>query len=238
VYPQQGGENVGKCWNWFDERHQSRVSGEPAIIAGITNEIIRTHRVDAARVFLAGMSAGAAMANVVAINHPEVYAALALHSGMEFKASTSLATARQAMTGGGPDPVAQGRLAHAAMGKHARVVPVFIIHGLQDKVVPPLHAQQLTQQWLTIAELLGADSAESQSNLTVENDYAVTRTITLDKDGRLLVLNMEVHELGHAWSGGSPEGTYTDAKGPDATLEMLQFFLGVIPPPSPSPEIS
>ncbi|MGQ0562109.1 MAG: alpha/beta hydrolase family esterase, partial [Gemmatimonadota bacterium] len=180
--------------------------------------------VDAARVFMAGISAGAAMANVVAVTHPELYAALALHSGIEFKASETLADARNAMAAGGPDPVGQGKLAHEAMGAQARMMPVLVMHGLNDAVVPPLHAAQLEQQWLAIARRIGVAVGESDANLTIENDYAVTRAITLDGNGGLLVLSMTVHELGHAWSGGSPNGTYTDAKGPDATLEMLQFF--------------
>ncbi|MGQ0560521.1 MAG: extracellular catalytic domain type 1 short-chain-length polyhydroxyalkanoate depolymerase, partial [Gemmatimonadota bacterium] len=183
VYPEQDAENPGRCWNWFEAGHQTRGAGEPAIIAGITRAVLQSHRVDAARVFMAGISAGAAMANVVAVTHPELYAALALHSGIGFKASETLAAARRAMAEGGPDPVTQGRLAHEAMGARARMIPVLVMHGLKDAVVPPLHAAQLEQQWLTIARRIGVPIGESDSNLTIENDYAVTRAMTLDGGG-------------------------------------------------------
>lgn len=225
VYPEQpAAHNPIKCWNWFDAKHQARDAGEPAIIAGITRQILSTHRIDAGRVFLAGISAGAAMANIVAVTHPELYTKLALHSGLEYKAATSVLDARRAMSTGGPDPAAQAVLAFAAMGERARVIPTLIINGSKDASVPPLHAGQLAAQWLALARLLGIDRVASESNLTVENGYAVTRTVHVGGSGDILVLEMMVDGLGHAWSGGSPAGTYTDEKGPDATAELAQFF--------------
>lgn len=202
VYPEQPATyNPLKCWNWFDAKHQAREAGEPAIVAGITRRVTETHSIDTAQVFLAGISAGAAMANIVAVTYPELFASVALHSGIEYKSATSVLDARRAMTEGGADPVALGKLAHAAMGDRARIIPVIIINGGQDKSVPPLHAHQLEVQWRTIAELQGGEP--------------VVKTII-------------VEPLGHAWSGGSADGTYTDPNGPDATREILSFFFPLL----------
>jgi poly(hydroxyalkanoate) depolymerase family esterase len=230
VYPEQpASANPLKCWNWFDAQHQARDTGEPAIIAGMTRQVIVDHRIDAKRVFLGGISAGAAMANLVAINHPELFAALALHSGIEFKAATSVLVARKAMNEGGPDPVTQGKAAHAAMGANARIIPVLIMQGALDKSVPPLHTEQLSRQWLTIDEMIGhpagpADSTKAESAA----GYHYTRSAFRAADKRVLVETIVVHEMGHAWSGGSAAGTFTDPKGPDATAEMIRFFFAAV----------
>jgi poly(hydroxyalkanoate) depolymerase family esterase len=230
VYPEQpAAANPLKCWNWFDAQHQGRDTGEPAIIAGMVREVSSSHRVDEKRVFLGGISAGAAMANIVAINHPELFAALALHSGIQFKAATSVLEARKAMNEGGPDPVAQGKAAHAAMGERARVIPVLIMQGAQDKSVPPLHTDQLARQWLTIDEALGAGATDPETT-RAESDsgYHFAREVFSDAQKRVLVETIVVDELAHAWSGGSAAGTFTDPKGPDATAEMLRFFFASV----------
>ena len=226
VYPEQpAAANPLKCWNWFDAQHQSRETGEPAIIAGITREVTSTRRVDNKQVFLGGMSAGAAMANIVAINHPELFTALALHSGIAFKAATSVLEARKAMNEGGPDPAEQGKVAHAAMGDRARVIPVLIVQGAQDKSVPPLHTAQLAKQWLTIDEALGAGAtAPETTRAQSASGYHFSREVFSDAQKRVLVETIVVDELAHAWSGGSADGTFTDPKGPDATAAMLRFF--------------
>jgi poly(hydroxyalkanoate) depolymerase family esterase len=230
VYPEQpAAANPLKCWNWFDAQHQARDSGEPAIIAGITREVMSTHRIDEKRVFLGGISAGAAMANIVAINHPELFAALALHSGIEFKAATSVLEARKAMNEGGPDPVEQGKAAHAAMGERARVIPVLIVQGAQDKSVPPLHTAQLARQWLTIAEVLGARGTDPETTRAESASGShFSREVFSDAQKRVLVETIVVDELAHAWSGGAADGTFTDPKGPDATAEMLRFFFQAV----------
>lgn len=226
AYPEQpAAANPLKCWNWFDAQHQSRDTGEPALIAGITRAVMSSHSVDETRVFLGGMSAGAAMANIVAINHPELYAAVALHSGIEFKAATSVLEARKAMTEGGPDPVEQGKAAHSAMGERARVVPVLIVQGALDQSVPPLHTEQLAKQWLAIGEALNArGTTTGTARGASPSGYHFSRELFTDASQRVLVETMVVDELAHAWSGGSADGTFTDPKGPDATAEMLRFF--------------
>jgi len=229
VYPEQPpSANPLKCWNWFDEKHQARDAGEPAIIAGIIKEVMK-QRVDTRRVFLGGISAGAAMANIVAIQYPELFAALALHSGIEYKATTSVLNARKVMNEGGPDPAEQGKAAHAAMGDKAHVFPVLIMQGALDKSVPLLHTEQLKAQWLTTHGLMGAPAAATDSSKGESaGGYHYTRTTARSADKRVLVETIVVDELGHAWSGGSGEGTFTDPKGPDATEIMLRFFKAAV----------
>src|SRR5688572_18643549 len=143
VYPQQSKEqNNLKCWNWFNPQHQVRDAGEPAIIAGITREVMAKHNVDTKRVFMGGVSAGAAMAGLTAAAYPELYSALALHSGPEFRAATNMGEALQAMKTGGPDPVQQGTFAYQAMANRARAIPVIVFHGAKDAVVFPVNGEQ------------------------------------------------------------------------------------------------
>ena len=230
VYPEQpAAANPLKCWNWFDEKHQARDAGEPAIVAGIVKQIMSDKKIDSRRVFLAGISAGAAMANIVAIHYPELFAALALHSGIEYRATTSVLNARKVMNEGGPDPAEQGKAAYAAMGKSARVIPVLIMQGALDKSVPPLHTEQLRTQWLTTHGLIGAKAGDTESSKAESTaGYHYTRTTARSADKRVLVETIVVDELGHAWSGGSSEGTFTDPRGPDATDEMLRFFKAAV----------
>lgn len=231
VYPEQPqSANPLKCWNWFDAKHQSRDAGEPALLAGITREVLGKYRIDPHRVFLAGMSAGAAMANIVAISYPELFAAVGLHAGMEYKAATTVLNARIAMNKGGPDPVQQGELAFAAMGERARFFPVFIANGEQDQSVPPLHVKQLATQWRTIHGMIGVEYHES---VTEDHDagdpgYSYTTTKALGKDGRVLLQTVLVSNLGHALSGGSADGSYTDPKGPDMIAHMVRFLFDVV----------
>ena len=231
VYPEQPqSANPLKCWNWFDARHQQRAAGEPAILAGITKQVLEQYRIDTGRVFLGGISAGAAMANIVAVDYPELFAALALHAGIEYKAALTVLNARLAMSKGGPDPVRQGQLAFAAMAEHARFFPVFLANGEQDQSVPPLHVKQLAAQWLATYDLLGLKPAQSvvAEHHAVAPAYSYTVSKTYAEDGRLLTQTMLVSQLGHALSGGSPEGTYTDPNGPDAIAEMLGFFFAAV----------
>ena len=227
VYPQQSGAvQAQKCWNWFSPQHQHRDAGEPAIIAGITRAIIKTHDIDTTRVHLAGISAGAAMAGLVAAAYPELYAALALHSGPEFLAATNVGEALHVMKAGGPDPGVQGGLAFKAMADRARTLPVIIFHGAKDAVVRPVNGEQAARQWIATND--HADDGDLNGTLRTETarGSGYERTVAIGK-GRARIEYWLIDELGHAWSGGSASGSYTDPARLDATAEMLRFFNNV-----------
>jgi poly(hydroxyalkanoate) depolymerase family esterase len=224
AYPQQSqAMNNLKCWNWFVPQHQTRESGEPAIIAGITREVMGKHKIDASRVFIGGVSAGAAMAGLAAAAYPELYSALALHSGPEFRAATNMGEALTAMKQGGPDPVQQGTYAYQMMDKRARAIPVIVFHGAKDAVVFPVNGEQAAKQWISTND--HADDGAANNSLKIETSRGAgyARTVAKGKQ-RALIEYWLYDELGHAWSGGSPDGTYTDPKTPDATAEMIRFF--------------
>lgn len=232
AYPEQpAAANPQKCWNWYDPAHQARDRGEPALIAAITRAVMSEYRVDPRRVYVAGVSAGGAMATLVGVGYPELYAAVASHSGTEFRAANGVAGALAAMQNGGPAPAAQGEAAFRAMGERARPVPVIVFHGAADPVVRPVNAEQTVAQWKRTLELAGVTwgEVEEQGPGLPAGDpparYDVARTRHLDNEGRVLIESWIVKDLGHAWSGGSPEGSYTDAASPDASREIVRFFL-------------
>lgn len=224
VYPQQSASvQAQKCWSWFSTQHQQRGAGEPAIIAGITGEIIKTHNIDTSRVYLAGISAGAAMAGLVAAAYPELYSALALHSGPEFLAATNVGDALKVMKAGGPDPAAQGHLAFKAMAERARTLPVIVFQGANDAVVQPVNGEQAARQWVATNDY--ADDGRANGSLRLETTHGrgYQRTVASGR-GRARIEYWLIDELGHAWSGGSASGSYTDPARLDATAEMLRFF--------------
>ncbi|HEX4933532.1 MAG TPA: PHB depolymerase family esterase [Gemmatimonadaceae bacterium] len=230
LYPEQPlAFNPKKCWNWFDPGHQRRDAGEPSLIAGMTAQAVAEHGGDASRVFLAGISAGAAMASLVAAAYPEQYAALALHSGLAHGAARTVMDAVAVMQRGvaSPEPFAEG--AFASMGARARIVPTLVIHGEADAVVAPINGAQAAKQWfltnaLAKGQPLDTTSGGTDRVVTTEGGYRVTRSTYRAKDGLPLAWLVMVKELGHAWSGGSTDGTFTDPKGPSASALVTDFF--------------
>ena len=222
---QPASANPKKCWNWYDPAHQARDAGEPSLLDGMTAQVARDYAVDPARIHLAGISAGAGMASLVAVAYPERWASLALHSGLAWRPATSVMEALGAMAKGVADPDALGVAAHAAMGSRARAIPVLVVHGGKDAVVNPVNGRQGARQWIvTDQRALGVERLAAEESSGEENGYHFTRAVHRDGGGRTIVEEWVVQELGHAWSGGSREGTFTDEHGPDVTREMVRFF--------------
>ncbi|WP_316185257.1 MULTISPECIES: PHB depolymerase family esterase [unclassified Bradyrhizobium] len=210
VYPEQpSGASQSKCWNWFRTGDQQREGGEPSLIAGITRQVMRDHAVDSRRVYVAGLSAGGATAAIMAATHPDLYAAAGVHSGLACGAARDLPSALMAMRQGA---------GHTADRRSA--VPTIVFHGDRDTTVHPANGDRV------VAQATGAmRGTSSVVHGRVPGGHAYTRTILTEPSGKVTSEHWTIHGAAHAWSGGSPAGSYTDPKGPDATREMLRFFL-------------
>ena len=216
VYPgQTAAANVQKCWNWFSAGDQQRGRGEPALIAGITREIMRDYTIDRRRVYVAGLSAGGAAAAIMGETYPDLYAAIGVHSGLACGAASDMTSAFAAMQGAG----AQRPASATRSGQQRPVVPVIVFHGERDTTVNPRNAAAVVTQSAGAAAL-APRTEEGQ----VPGGHAFRRTLHTDPDGRTVIEQWAVRGAGHAWFGGSPAGSYTDPRGPDASREMLRFF--------------
>jgi poly(hydroxyalkanoate) depolymerase family esterase len=232
AYPAQAqGANASKCWNWFEVADQQRGLGEPSIIAGITCEVLGEYHVDPGRVYVAGMSAGGAMAAIMGQTYPDLYAAIGVHSGLALGAAHDLPSAFTAMHNGGPATVHLDAPAAAVTAKSPLIVPAIVFHGDRDTTVHPRNADHLLAHFRAAANTAdGRDAADGPTPRgtvrrgQVPGGHAYTRAIYRDADGRACAEHWTVHGLGHAWSGGGSPGLYTDPKGPDASAEMVRFF--------------
>jgi poly(hydroxyalkanoate) depolymerase family esterase len=220
VYPAQpSSANVAKCWNWFRPGDQRRGEGEPSLIAGITRQVMRDYSVDPRRVYIGGLSAGAAAAVVMGATYPDLYAAIGVHSGLACNAANDLPSAFAAMRQG----VLRGSFASedvSALPAHGSPIPTIVFHGDRDATVHPRNGDQVIAQSKRTANL-----PKTVHRDRIPGGHAYTRTIYSDASGRAIFEQWDIHGAGHAWSGGNPAGSFTDPRGPDASREMLRFFL-------------
>lgn len=211
AYPAQpASANAKACWNWFKPEDQQRGRGEPSLIAGLTRQIMRDHPVDPGRVYIAGLSAGGAAAAIMGAAYPDLYAAVGVHSGLPAGAARDLPSAFTAMRQGAE-----------SSGRVTRFVPTIIFHGDQDPIVHPRNGDAVLAQ--TTASASGLQSSVERGQAPGGHRYR--RVVHADAAGRPFCEHWTIHGAGHAWAGGSPSGSYTDPQGPDATREMLRFFL-------------
>ena len=227
LYPAQSqAANPSRCWNWFKQTDQRRDRGEPALIASMTEAVVKAQGDDAHRVYIAGLSAGGAMATIVAEAYPEIFAAAGVHSGLARGAAKNVIEALAVMKSGDNTNRPQSTEDSCAQ----RYVPTIVFHGDQDRTVHPRNGEQVIAAVMSNA---ASDGDQAQSSTVGEAQIArgvssrgrrYTRTIYRDAHGKALAEHWLVHGAGHAWSGGDALGSYTDATGPDATREMLRFF--------------
>jgi poly(hydroxyalkanoate) depolymerase family esterase len=236
LYPQQKRtSNQTLCWNWFKSSHQFRDRGEPALIAHRVQAICSNTSqwtIDSSRVYVVGASAGAAMAVILGATYPDIFAAIGVHSGVEYQAVTNIVGGLKLLLGGGPDPVKQGQKAFEAMGSYKRMKPTIVFQGTRDRIVPPINGDQVVQQWIQTNHLAshGLYVADFNNPATttsgqVPEGLAYTVSTWEDRSGKEVQQYWKIDGLAHAWSGGNPAVSYTDPRGPNASEVMYQFFM-------------
>jgi poly(hydroxyalkanoate) depolymerase family esterase len=230
VFPEQTKDNNQfTCWNWFQQAHMQRGSGEPALIAGVTQRVEQQYTINPHHVYVAGFSAGGAMASVMAATYPDLYAAAGIGDGCEYAATAACAGYK------GTDPTSAGQQAYQAMGSYARAMPVIAFQGDQDNIVPPANGQQLVEQWMVTDSMADGGSANSGTSFfgstpakvsygQVQNGRSYTVNTYNDSHGNERIQYWLVRGMSHAWSGGCGCEQYSDPAGPDETSAMYAFF--------------
>lgn len=216
VYPAQAqSANVSRCWNWFRPGDQERERGEPSLIAGITRQIMRDFSVDSRRVYIAGLSAGGAAAAIMGSAYPDLYSAIGVHSGLACGAASDMPSAFTAMREGGPSAVT----GFPQAGHTRCALPTIVFHGDRDATVNPVNGDQIVAQ-----AKAGVSLQTNVSRGEAPGGLRYTRIAHVDESGRSILEHWILHGAGHAWSGGSSDGSYADPRGPDASREMIRFF--------------
>ncbi|HOZ63581.1 MAG TPA: PHB depolymerase family esterase [Burkholderiaceae bacterium] len=212
LYPAQSQQaNSNGCWNWFKHTHQERGRGEPAVLAGMTRAVMARHAIDPDRVYIAGLSAGGAMAAILGDSYPDIFAAVGVHSGLATGVAKDLPAAVAAMKNGGSGT-------RGTRGTASGVATI-VFHGDADTTVHPGNGNHI------IMASAGMASSVEEAQLHSAGGLATTRRVyRAPDDGRVIAEHWLVHGAAHAWSGGNPNGSFTDARGPDASAEMIRFF--------------
>lgn len=233
LYPAQSeAANPARCWNWFNPADQVRGSGEPALIAAMVEEVRAKHAIDASRIYVVGLSAGAMMTSVLMACYPDVFAAAAVVSGGMYKAADGLGEAMRVIGSGSPHEVAErARQAYECAGDaKTKRYKVLVIDGDADRIVGAANAAQAVAQFLETNDWAD-DGKDNGSVAALGEPTRARREDGLDHtcrellaEGRPLMRHCTVHGLGHAWSGGDPGFPYAEPKGPDATAMIWSFF--------------
>jgi poly(hydroxyalkanoate) depolymerase family esterase len=218
AYPAQTrASNASSCWNWFEQGHQLRDAGEPAILSGLTRKLVAEFGIDADQVFVAGLSAGGAMAVIMGKTHPDLFRAVGVHSGLAYQSAGNVMSALAVMRGSaGARHFGKGHI----QTEESQPVRTIVFHGAADRTVHPSNAQRISE----MAHAPGQHELPKVSSGT-KNGRRFKRTLISAKSGKPMVESWLIDGTGHAWSGGKPSGSYTDPQGPDASAEMVRFFL-------------
>ncbi len=219
--------NAGRCWQWFDTKHQARGAGEPKALADAVAAVVAAKGVDAERVYVAGLSAGAAMSVVLGATYPDRFAAIGVVAGLPYKAATNLNDTYTVSQTGDVDANALGDAARAAMTDVARVVPTLVFHGTQDGIINVQNGRKVAEQWVrTNGLLLAGDTLAAPTTATATVGGYGTTTIThrTTSNNATVVELVVVDNLGHAWPGGLEGGSFSDTRGPDASRALWAFF--------------
>jgi poly(hydroxyalkanoate) depolymerase family esterase len=230
LYPAQAASaNLSRCWNWFSPSDQQRDRGEPSLIAGMTRQVLADYGGDPRRVYIAGLSAGGAAAAIMGIAYPDLYAAIGVHSGLACGAASGVLSAFTAMRHGEPLMVRAVGARESDAGRR-EIMPTIVFHGDRDTTVHPLNGDRvIAQSKATASVVLDTRTHSGQ----VPDGHAWSRVVHTDPGGRVVLEQWIIHGAGHAWSGGCPKGSYIDPLGPNATREMLRFFLDHVHPGEP-----
>ncbi|ROZ72483.1 PHB depolymerase family esterase [Ramlibacter sp. WS9] len=209
LYPEQSPRfNPNRCWNWFKHNHQARDRGEPALIAGMTRQVMAQHAIDPARVYAAGLSAGGAMAAILGDAYPDLFAAVGVHSGLPTGAAKDVASAFGAM-----------KKAPQIVPATRNGVPTIVFHGDTDATVDPANGRHVIA-----ASVHASAQVETQTGVAA-GGLRYTRELHRADGGPVTAEHWVVHGSPHAWSGGNSAGSYTDPRGPNASAEMVRFFM-------------
>ncbi len=249
LYPDQPqSSHMLKCWHWYEPAHQVRDKGEPARIVQMVQQMIHAYAIDTNRIYVAGLSAGAAMSCILGATYPDVFTAIGICSGVPYQAATTFAGTLPAMMQAQYDADMLGEAAFKAMDSHKRVVPVIVFHGTADMTVGHINADKVMAQWAYTNRLAANSLVESYSmptkpTQTIYDSVPSGRSYTVygyqDEHGIPVMEKYLVKGMRHTWSGGPKDASFTDPKGPKASAFLVEFFLqhtmSDIPVPAPTP---